>query len=480
MKEETSADTTENVSLDFLDEEPAEEKKDISVTEQKDLLDTPKESEKNPSEEFLVPPLGEEEEMNLDALEAQEEEISKEIEAQEEALDAPKSPFESFGNAILSKVDNDLFNQMSKIEKQNTILNLQLKREDLRNRIAALRAAREQARQEAEARRIAEEQKIKDMEAARQAKILEEERKLREKEMELEKVRQGKIINDYMNQMLVMNQEWIEKNAELQAQILEFREERKELIHDFEEKLNNLYTQSQETGKVAQNALETHQRIVEALNDQIEQLKQSVIDAENRLKQSQSDPDNPFAGDVPGKDAIDMAQEYAIMDITGKGKDIVAKIVNKEGTTFIVHKGSMLKGGEVVTNITETYIAFDNKGVKSYLYTGGSVLEYEPTKSFNNSDKTPEETEKQSIRGEIRNVMGAEGVNASEANSSTPSKASNNNNNNNNKKHEKASLRRSGSSAENSTSSTSDKKNDSNTKSSGGGFPSLASGMFVK
>ena len=40
--------------------------------------------------------------------------------------EAPKSPFESFGNAILSKVDNDLFNQMSNIEKQNTLLNLEL------------------------------------------------------------------------------------------------------------------------------------------------------------------------------------------------------------------------------------------------------------------------------------------------------------------------------------------------------------------
>ena len=43
---------------------------------------------------------------------------------EEIAIEAPKSPFENFGNAILSKVDNSLFNQMSNIEKQTTILNL--------------------------------------------------------------------------------------------------------------------------------------------------------------------------------------------------------------------------------------------------------------------------------------------------------------------------------------------------------------------
>lgn len=97
---------------------------------------------------------------------------------------------------------------------------------------------------------------------------------------------------------------------------------------------------------------------------------------------------NPFAEGID-EDAIDMSDEYAIMDITGKGKDIIAKILNKEGTTFIVHVGSMLKGGEVVTAITDNYIAFDNKGAKSYLYTGGTVREYEPESSFNGADKTP-------------------------------------------------------------------------------------------
>ena len=42
-----------------------------------------------------------------------------------------------------------------------------------------------------------------------------------------------------------------------------------------------------------------------------------------------------------------------------------------------------------MTAITDNYIAFDNKGAKSYLYTGGTVREYEPESSFNGADKTP-------------------------------------------------------------------------------------------
>ena len=102
-----------------------------------------------------------------------------------------------------------------------------------------------------------------------------------------------------------------------------------------------------------------------------------------------------------------MSDEYAIMDITGKGKDIIAKIVSKDGTTFIVHKGSMLKGGEVVMAITNNYVAFDNKGVKSYLYTGGTVREYEPETSFNGADKTPVSGKNAvSHNSSVRNVRG--------------------------------------------------------------------------
>lgn len=308
---------------------------------------------------------------------------------EEIAIEAPKSPFENFGNAILSKVDNSLFNQMSNIEKQTTILNLEYKREEVRNRIEALRIQRLKAQQEEATRLKEEENRIKDEENQRKIKEIEAQEKLKRAEMELEKVRQARVLNEYMNEMLIVNQQWVEKNAALQSQVKELRDERKALIKDFEDKISTVKRESDATILKAQNAKEAHNKVVSSLQTQISSLKKAIMQNEDTINQlKSSNSANPFAEGID-ENAIDMSDEYAIMDITGKGKDIIAKIINKDGTTFIVHQGSMLKGGEVVMAITDNYIAFDNKGVKSYLYTGGTVREYEPENSFNGADKTP-------------------------------------------------------------------------------------------
>lgn len=309
--------------------------------------------------------------------------------AEEAAIEAPKSPFENFGNAILSKVDNSLFNQMSNIEKQTTILNLEYKREEVRNRIEALRIQRLKAQQEEANRLKEEENRIKDEENQRKIKEIEAQEKLKRAEMELEKVRQARVLNEYMNEMLIVNQQWVEKNAVLQSQVKKLRDERKALIKDFEDKISTVKRESDATILKAQNAKEAHDKVVSSLQTQISSLKRAIMQNEDTINQLKSgNSANPFAEGID-ENAIDMSDEYAIMDITGKGKDIIAKIINKDGTTFIVHQGSMLKGGEVVMAITDNYIAFDNKGVKSYLYTGGTVREYEPETSFNGADKTP-------------------------------------------------------------------------------------------
>lgn len=330
-------------------------------------------------------------------------------------VEPSKSPFESFGNAILSKVDNDLFNQMSSIEKQNTLLNLELKREELKNKVEALRNTRIRAKEEEENRRRAEQEKLKDQEAERQALILAEQTKLKQKEIELEKVRQAKVLNEYMNEMLKMNQEWVSKNAELQNQIQELKNDRAVLIKSFEESISQVQHNSFTLQKSAEMALANHNRTVASLNSQIAGLKKTIADSEDRIKKMQETTanNNPFAAaaamtitDDMDESAIDMSEEYAIMDITGHGDNIIAKIVNKEGTTFTVHKGSMLKGGEIVSTITDHYVGFEKNGVKSFIYTGGTVLEFEPTVAFNDSNKIPAETEKASIKPSGKNVLG--------------------------------------------------------------------------
>lgn len=345
-----------------------------------------------------------------DADAAQSQSNDKDTNSKAEAIpaaEAPKSPFESFGNAILARVDNDLFNQMSDIEKQTTLLNLELKREELNNKVEALKAARKRAQDEEIARRKELEEKMKDREAQRQALIIAEQEKLRQREIELEKVRQARVLNEYMNEMLVINQKWVEKNASLQARIKELEQERIDLIKNFEKQAGDVHREISSVKKHADAALSTHERVITSMNAQITQLRRSLVENEERYKRLRDgNLENPFAANGLDENAVDMSKEYAIMDITGKGDNIVAKIVNREGATFIVHKGSMLKGGEVVTAIDDNYIAFENKGVKSYLYTGGTIVEFEPTVSFNDSEKMPEETEKSSIKSETRNVRG--------------------------------------------------------------------------
>ena len=342
------------------------------------------------------------------------------------AADAPKSPFERFGNTILSKVDNSLFNQMSNIEKQTTILNLEYKREEVRSRIDALRMQRLKAKQEEAARLKAEEERLKEEETQRKIKELEAQEKLRKAEMELEKVRQARVLNEYMNEMLVVNQKWVEKNAALQNRVKELRDERKTLIEGFEKQITEVRRESGIVLQKAETAKKAHEKTVTSLEQQITSLKKAILQNEETMQQIQNgNAANPFASGIE-ENAIDMSNEYAIMDITGKGKDIVAKILNKDGTTFIVHVGSMLKGGEVVTAITDNYIAFDNKGAKGYLYTGGTVREYEPEKSFNGADKTP-----LSAKGAINRHASVRNVRGAPVPASTPARAGAVNTNNN-------------------------------------------------
>ncbi len=281
---------------------------------------------------------------------------------------APKSTFEKFGNAILSRVDNDLFNQMSEIEKQTTLLNLELKREEVKNRIEALKAQRERARQEELNLEAEREKKARDEELARQKALLQEQIRLKEKEMEVEKIRQAKILNEYMNETLMNNQQWVETNGKLIAEIKKLQEERKNLIDEVGARLEEI---NRKTVLALQNAEETKiafERKISSFNKQINGLKQVIVEKESALLSAAEEikEANPFAnGDVIDENAVDMSKEYAIMDITGKGDNVVAKIVSQDGTTFMVRKGSVLKGGETVVKITDEVITFDNHGAKS-------------------------------------------------------------------------------------------------------------------
>ena len=72
---------------------------------------------------------------------------------------------------------------------------------------------------------------------------------------------------------------------------------------------------------------------------------------------------------------------YAVTEIRGKGAELIAKLLNKSGTTFYVKKGTSLQSGHVIKDITPTYVMAEKDGEKSYLYfAAGGILPSETTK----------------------------------------------------------------------------------------------------
>ena len=313
---------------------------------------------------------------------------------------APKAQSrDQFANSVLSKIDNDLFSQMSDIEKQTTLLTLELRREKIRSEIEAIKAQRTKAEEEKIAAQEEKKRQEFEWKKEQEAKVLREQQALMDKEIELEKVRQRKALNAYMNQMLEQNQKWIKENAEVYKKLKSVEEDRKNLVDNFNAKLDDLNTLSNKMVQKANSAKNNHDRTVASLTAQNIQLKKR-LEAEakaaaeavkNAQNQQQANPFNPNGTAVSAEDQVlggdlapvNIAQEYAILDISGKGGSLVAKLINKEGDSFAARKGTVLQTGHTVEEITQEYIKFNHLGIRSYLYTNASI---EPQKIEGSGD----------------------------------------------------------------------------------------------
>jgi len=305
----------------------------------------------------------------------------KSLIAQQAEKEAEMQKLATLGDSVLSQVDNELFTQMSDIEKQTTLLSLELRREKLKSEIAAIKAQRQQAFEKAEEERLEREQRKRDLQTEKEIEKVKELQVLEDKKAAYEVLRQEKALNDYKNKMLENEQKWIGENQRLYETIQKLEDERKELIVDFERKLDVLKEESARLIEDAQTAKSEHETIITSLATQNAQLKK-------RLEVETSVGTNPFAAPgTPGGTEISPEQlnlDYVIMEIRGKGDDLIAKLVNENGESFLVKKGSILKTGHVVKRITHNYIALENNGLEDYLqFTAGGVVSQEPVSSAN-------------------------------------------------------------------------------------------------
>lgn len=301
----------------------------------------------------------------------------------------------SLGDRIMNQVKEDLFSQMADIEKQTSLLTLELKREKIKNEIAAMRAQRQKAAEEELEKQRERERKQAEWEKEQERKLIEDQQKLKAMEIKYEKLRQERVLKAYKESMLKSNQEWVEYNSRLYNQLVKEEKMQNELLSKQKEYFSNLSAAVNRAASAAQLMKEKYNKEVANLQTQVAILKSKLEAEKTAFEESKKTGPNPFAlvddDNAPKKK---IAEEYAIMEISGKGNNLVAKLINKNGGTFMVKPGTILNTGHVIEEITQTYITADKSGVKDYLYfSAGGILDKEPSKPL--SSATAVETETQ-------------------------------------------------------------------------------------
>ena len=290
--------------------------------------------------------------------------------------------------------DQDLFTQMSDLERRTALLNLELRREKLQNEIESVKNQRRQALQQEQDK--IEQQKLKNLEFEKEQekKVLVEQQKLRELDIKFENLRQEKILNAYKNQMLEENQKWIANNANFYKQIADLRDSKKAMAQNLKEQLEILQKEALSAKEVHNNKINAYKKEVDDLQAQISVLRKRIDTVE---KENQEMKQNPFAspeavqpvaqvadneqetdndGVFEGEPTeTDLSKLYAVTEIRGQGNELIAKLINKNGTAFYVKKGTALQTGHIIGDITTTYVSAERDGDKSYLYfsAGGIV-----------------------------------------------------------------------------------------------------------
>lgn len=295
----------------------------------------------------------------------------------------------TLGDRIMNQVKEDLFSQMADIEKQTSLLTLELKREKIKNEIAAMKAQRQKAIEEEQEKQRERERKQAEWEKEQERKLLEDQQKLKEMEIKYEKLRQERVLKAYKESMLKSNQEWVEYNSRLYNQLVKEEKAQNDLMAKQKEYFSNLNAAITRASSAAQVMKERYNKEVANLQTQVAILKSKLEAEKNAFEESKKVGPNPFAlVDDENAPKKKIAEEYAIMEISGKGENLVAKLINKNGGTFMVKPGTILNTGHIIEDITQTYIIADKGGVKDYLYfSAGGILDKEPSKPLESMTK---------------------------------------------------------------------------------------------
>lgn len=304
-------------------------------------------------------------------------------------LSEPGAGIGALGGNDGTVIDDAVFAKMSDLEKQTALLNLELRREKVKNEIEAIKNQRKQAIEQEKEKDEAKKRAKIEWEKNQEQKVLQEQQKLRELDIQFERLRQEKLLNSYKNKMLEENQVWIAKDGDLYKEINDLKNEKSELAQSAKDKINSLKDAISSANTTAVTVKAQFQREIADLHTQISVLK-SRLEAQEKEMEKQ----NPFAEDGTETAALvnqhldnadtdnKLSDMYAVMEIRGQGGELIAKLLNQDGTPFYVKKGTSLQSGHVIDEITSTYVRADKNGMKDYLYfAAGGILPLEPIKS---------------------------------------------------------------------------------------------------
>ncbi len=328
------------------------------------------------------------------------------------AVEYKKNPIENLGNNILSQIDSDLFTQMSEIEKSTTLLTLELRREKIRNEIEAQKAIRQKTYDDRERQKA--EEKLKNLEKEKQieAQVLREKQILMDKEQFLEVLKQRKLLNAYMNHMLVEHQKWLSEKEDLYAQLSAKEEEKKELIALFKQKIDKLLEISAKNIQTAEAAKANFERIIKGLKARNEQLRKRIEADAKTIKNAQNSlymkaqsleelkeknaaaaiqqATAPVSAQV--EESLDMSEsddlneeteklsaQFAILGISGRADTLNIEVIDVNGQPMSLKMGSSLPTGHVVTEIGPDFAKFSRNGLDEYLYIGKTIDGFIPS-----------------------------------------------------------------------------------------------------
>ncbi|MCM1324556.1 MAG: hypothetical protein NC218_10570, partial [Acetobacter sp.] len=327
------------------------------------------------------------------------------------AIEYKTNPIENLGNNILSQMDDDLFSQMSEIEKSTTLLTLELRREKIRNEIEAQKAIRQKAFDDLE--RQKEEAKLRDLEKKKQieAKVLQEKQVLVDKQQMLEVLKQRKLLNAYMNSMLISQQNWLKEKENLYAQLAAAEQEKKELTELFKAKIEKLVDVSVQHIQADEAAKADFERVIKSLKARNEQLRKRIEADAKIIKNAQnslylksqsieelqhknaaaeaaaSQTTATAVAETIETDEMDedttlpskLSAQYAILGITGRADAMSIEVIDVNGQPISLKVGSTLPSGHVLKDIGSDYAMFTRNGVDEYLYVGRTIDGFIPT-----------------------------------------------------------------------------------------------------